>query len=310
MNKFFFNSETLLACDNLQEFVTLFTATIKEYGNLVTTQGIEIYKGIITEKLPSELHLGSFSLAEAVEAIQDRDIKRLAFAYFKNDYPISDFFTIDNVEHFLQKQYSITIQKQQIETLYTAYVASQQGFLFTVPIYQELRKNIIELTSQGEAESILAINNLFGREDNTIFIRKVIEKLSYEKLGLLEKIKHLLGNAVLSQTFDKDFLGLNNDEQQSVLIYFEKAKNRNFVTPFYPDTKIISDVTPNNAKHNIKVYELRIYTPTAMRVYFYETPQVVFLASIDKKSNPNQSSDIITAYNILKKLVLTYDKTP
>jgi len=73
--------------------------------------------------------------------------------------------------------------------------------------------------------------------------------------------------------------------------------------PFYPDTHIIKDVTPEKSRCN--VYELRVYTPTALRVYFNESHGKVYMASIEKKSNPNQTKDIQKAHNLLNKLILT-----
>jgi len=40
-------------------------------------------------------------------------------------------------------------------------------------------------------------------------------------------------------------------------------------------------------------------------IYFYEKDSTVYLASIEQKANPNQNDDILKAYNIIHKLILT-----
>lgn len=120
-------------------------------------------------------------------------------------------------------------------------------------------------------------------------------------LSNYEKLIFVLGSCHLSSKFEKDFNNLAANVQTSIIDDFKKAKNRNLPTPFYHDTKIISDVTPKT--HKCKVMELRVYTPIALRVYFNENKGKVFVASIEQKSNANQSADIDTAHNILNKMI-------
>jgi putative component of toxin-antitoxin plasmid stabilization module len=114
----------------------------------------------------------------------------------------------------------------------------------------------------------------------------------------------VLGNAILSTAFQRDFLKLRTVEHQSIINEFQKAKNRKLASAFFPDTKIIKDVTPEHgAKCN--VYELRIYSPTAIRIYFCETDGKVFVTKIGYKADPDQNSDIKQSHSNLYKLILT-----
>lgn len=97
------------------------------------------------------------------------------------------------------------------------------------------------------------------------------------------------------------FKNLDESAQISIIDEFKKAKNRGLATPFYPDTKIIKDVSPDN--YILKVMELRVYTPIALRIYFNESKGMVFLASIEQKSNPNQNDDIKAAHKTLQTML-------
>jgi putative component of toxin-antitoxin plasmid stabilization module len=106
-----------------------------------------------------------------------------------------------------------------------------------------------------------------------------------------EQLTAFLGNSVI-----KSYASLSPDAQESIKDEFEKAANRNLATRFYPDTKIVKDVSVSK---KCTVYELRVYQPVALRVYFNEIGDTVYLASIEQKSNPDQNEDIKKAEKLL-----------
>ncbi|MBK9459242.1 MAG: hypothetical protein IPN94_07350 [Sphingobacteriales bacterium] len=136
--------------------------------------------------------------------------------------------------------------------------------------------------------------------------KQITNDAAYKKWCLeistnFDKLLNMVGLHKYTPNFKKDFDSLSKDAQRSIIEGFEKAKNRHLLTPFYPDTKVIKDVSLD--KSICKVWELRIYTPIALRVYFNETQKIVYLASIEQKSNPNQNEDITKAQNLLKNLL-------
>ncbi|MFA7687607.1 MAG: hypothetical protein WCY25_07065 [Moheibacter sp.] len=116
----------------------------------------------------------------------------------------------------------------------------------------------------------------------------------------LEKLKTLIPNFKFSNTFEKEFVDLADNIQNSIIDEFKKAKDRNLKTPFFPDTKIVKDVTQSNFSH--KIMELRVYTPVALRVYFNELNDSVNLISIEQKSNSNQNEDIKKAHKKFEQM--------
>jgi putative component of toxin-antitoxin plasmid stabilization module len=111
-----------------------------------------------------------------------------------------------------------------------------------------------------------------------------------------EQLTAFLGNSKITNNFEKSYASLSPDAQESIKDEFEKAANRNLATRFYPDTKIVKDVSVSK---KCTVYELRVYQPVALRVYFNEIGNTVYLASIEQKSNPDQNDDIKKAEKLL-----------
>src|SRR5690606_3445190 len=95
----------------------------------------------------------------------------------------------------------------------------------------------------------------------------------------IDNLKSIIPNYKLSNTFERDFFQFDVEVQKSIVDEFKKSKDRNLVTPFYPDTKLIKDVTQDNFDYSI--LELRVYSPVAIRVYFNELNGFVNLLSIE-----------------------------
>jgi hypothetical protein len=131
--------------------------------------------------------------------------------------------------------------------------------------------------------------------------KKVVDSITYSNWiqfyqTNFEQLTTFLGNYVITKNFEKSYASLSSDAQKSIKEEFEKATNRNLATRFYPDTKIVKDVSVSK---KCTVWELRVYQPVALRVYFNEIGDIVYLASIEQKSNPDQNEDIKKAEKLL-----------
>lgn len=136
-------------------------------------------------------------------------------------------------------------------------------------------------------------------------LKKIVNNDSYIAWCLyfapkIDKLRSVLENCEISPQFLRSWDDATSEVQQSIIDQFQKAKDRNLFTPFYPDTKIVKDVTPQRGK--AKVMELRVYTPVAVRVYFNETDGMTKIASLGGKSAGNQTTDINSAAKILTEM--------
>ncbi|MEY8870271.1 hypothetical protein AB9K24_12250 [Meridianimaribacter flavus] len=150
------------------------------------------------------------------------------------------------------------------------------------------------------------INGFLGIDYSRGVIKDQIKKVSCNDTYVIwisnyasnfAKLNAVVDNFKFSDKFEKDFQGLNEDVQESIIRTFIKAKKRGLVTPFYPDTKIVKDVSLSNRK--CTVLELRVYSPVAVRVYFNEDNGHVNVVSVEQKSNPDQNADIKKAQDNL-----------
>ncbi len=126
------------------------------------------------------------------------------------------------------------------------------------------------------------------------------QKWTFENFSNFEKLRAVLESPKCLPRFEKEFVNLRPESQTAILEDFQYAKSRGLRTPYYPDTNLVKDVSPSGSA--CKVYELRVSRPVELRVYFNEHNGVVHLASIDLKSNADQSADIKAAYAVLKSL--------
>jgi hypothetical protein len=300
MHKFCFNDCMPLNGDEYQLISGLKT-TLIEY-NKVKTNFPEEVDGIVTGKLPSQLFINSanFSLSDCIEGLE-RPIKRIAYAYF-NKYPIDKNLPVKDVDDLITGEYAIVIDSVHHSAINAKIVAENEGILFTLAIHDDLKKNALNIISNNETTFI--VNNLFGETNNTAFISSVIHNSIQSKLGNFEKLIALFGAHSCKDNFKRDFDSLSFNAQLFVIKEFQFSIERKAKTRFYPDDKLIKDVTPDN-EAGIKIYELRIHSPVAIRIYFYETETKIFLASIDSKTKKKeQTGQIKNACSIIKELLL------
>jgi len=302
MENFYFN-ECLPQKYTFTDYLKKFCNTLAEF-KIIDDKFPALEKSVTIQKLPSDLKIGSdYTLQDIIEAIENKDSKTIAFAYF-NRYPIDKHFIIEHeqVEVLLKENYSIQVDGENLDALNLSIVSIHEGILFTSCIHEDVKKDTLSIISE-DTSNIISLSNLYGNPQNTSYIIQKIEKIIHAKLSIFEQIILLLGNCIYSTAYERDFYKLSLIEQQSILEEFSKAVARNLASPLFPDTKLVKDVTQSG--QNKTIYELRIYTPNALRVYFHEGSNTTYLASIQAKSNPNQGVDIKKAYTKIKSMLLT-----
>lgn len=303
MHNFYFN-DCLPLNKTEHEIVTCFIKTLPEYET-IRNKYLSHVDGIVTYALPDQIVLNNngFTLKNCIEAIptEKKDLKRYAYAVFRK-YPVQNHFTVENEEDLIEKGYSVTINNSDYNALNLKIVQNSEGALFTLGLHNDLKKDT--LTIKSSDNNNFTVLNLYGEKNNTDYLDKEIKSLILSKSGNFDKLLSVVGECTFNDKFKNSFENLSLPLQNSIINRFYSARNRNGITPFYAEEKgfIVKDVTPNDEK-KIKVFELKIYEPVAFRVYFFETPEKVYLGSIEKKPNKKkQNNHIKTAANIIKQL--------
>lgn len=298
MHSFYFN-DCIPKCDNPVLFSEKLSLVVKQFSELLN-KNINIERGIVTHKQPSQCsHGDGFSLKDTIELINDKSIRNFAYSLFTK-FPIGLPYFDDRDDSFIYDVYECQVGGESFDGINLAIVARNSGYLFTVPVHKELESNEIQVLVKGSNE-ILRLPNLFGEINNAEVIENLIKERNLTKLAKLDQLVEILG-AKLSKVFEKDFSSLDDSSQGEIIDHFLAAKKRGMVSFYSADGDLIKDVTPT--KNKCSVFELRVRKGRELRVYFNETGEKTFLASIGYKNNNQQDQNIIQAHNILYKLIL------
>jgi hypothetical protein len=275
--------------------------SLEEYKDLKQSYPEEI-QGIVTSQPISVVNLSNhqYSIYDLVSSITDKDLRNFGYKVFTK-YPVDNFFDVSDEEDLLAKEYVTSVAGVQHSAINHVIVYRNEGVMFSLGVHDDLRVNVLSISSNSDL--VISVTNLFGLDSNTQYVKNLLEKSKFERLENFERFLSVVGENVFSARFKRSFELLPSNVQISIIEHFERAIRRNGASPLFSDGDLIKDVTPENAKY--RLYELRIFDPVAMRVYFYETTEKIYLALVERKPQPKkQNSDINAAYSIIKQWIL------
>ena len=277
--------------------------TLKEYRDIKNKFPKNI-EGILTDRDISSLTINEDSNLLQLILSLNKDEKNYALSLFKK-YPIESFYPELEVDNILDNDYLLTVDNINYDAINAKINSLHDGFLFSLGIHEDLKKDKLEIKEKNEKEEICLIDNLFGEAKNSSYnISQIEKKIHDSKIGF-EKFISLFKNPIFYDSFKAEYESLSNALQNRIYDRMLAAKNRGLPTPFASDKDLIKDVTPEK-ENQIKIYELRIFEPVCTRLYFYEDNQNVYLSSVTKKpAKKSQSADIRTNISALKALIKT-----
>jgi len=308
MHQFYFNDCLSVNAVPLSDLVLFLSKTIKEYDYLIG-QNIGVDKGLILEKEIEKTIVGQNILKEIILSIpnKERETRTLAFGYFTK-YPIQNYLQSSEIDDkIINEEYCF----EGLDATNLAIAKHNECFLFSIAVKKSVEKNSLLILGKNEG---FDIDNLFGEQQNTQYIESQIRNINAASLELFDQLKAELKNPIYTNAFEKAFKTAKVEVQRSIIENFAAAPDRKLKTPYFPDNRdkgLIRDVTPDKNRKNAKVYELRISRPEAVRVYFYELGETIYIASIGYKKDYKeengcaQSKDINKALGEIDKLIKT-----
>ena len=274
----------------LDTYVAALQNTLNAYIDL-TRKGHELC--VITASHQDTLLITpDISLKICILRIPDRDKRTYALRLFSK-YPIGNFYDeMAYAEKLLETPYYIEVEGKSKDATNLAIIAYFDDIIFTLGLCKELSKNQLKLHNCDD--SSIDVLNLHGESLNTEFIDNILTQRQNEQKDLLTRIlEHIQGEAY--QSYIDHFYKIGILSQKSILSAFTTAIKENKLFPIHTDNKLLKDVTPDNAKKG-RMYELRIYSPVALRVYFYQKNGKIYLVDVCGKAG-NQDADIKRAYH-------------
>ena len=298
MKHFYFN-ECFPKTFTDDEAVKSFQKTIKEYSKLKEKFGEKI-TGILTDRSPEKIEITpTINLIQAINLLE-RNYKVIAFSNF-NKYPIDYFFNPEENLELLEKHFTVKVGDQTFDAFNAQISFINNGILFSLGLHPDIRKNEILIYESTGAESL--IKNQFGESDNTTEIIAVINNHIAQSLVGFSKFLNLFDKPKFFKSLKSDFESFPLNCQNAIIDHFSQAVGRKLETNFAADGNLIKDVTPER-EASIKVYELRVFDPIAIRIYFYENGDEIYLAKIRKKPpKKSQSNDIKASKSLIKELI-------
>lgn len=289
---------------NAHDIKTCLLNSLKHFKS-ISSEFPENVKGILTDKSPNNIKVNNeLNLVDIIMSL-NRDEKNYALKNFTK-FPIEDFFPEFDVDDVLINNYTIKIENSHYDAFCAKINQIHDGLLFTLALSNDLKNNQLGIFENLLNES--PIDNLFGDDKNTEYNHdKIKERIESSKIGF-DKFISLFNNPIYFESFRTEFNNLTVKTQEAIISKFSRAKERKLPTYFSSDKDIIKDVTPEK-ENQIKLFELRVFDPVCVRLYFFEeSNENVYLASVSKKpARKVQNNEIKTSIALIKSLIKIYN---
>lgn len=295
---FFFNDCIPKVENNV--FVEKLVVTLIEFNELLK-KDIQVARGIVTHLQPSLCYFGeNYNLQDAINLINDKSTRDLAYSLFIR-FPVGKPHFNDDYEELINESYEFPIKEKIFDALNLAIVNLNNGYIFSLALAEELCSDKLEIFVKNTSGKV-ELPNIFGEKNNTKAIQEIIEERNRLNLEIFEQLLGLFKVSCYSNQFRKDFDNLSETSKKLIISHFKDAKSRNLPTNFAADGDLIKDVSP--VKKKCDVFELRVFKGKALRVYFSEVGDRVYLSNIGFKNNNQQDQDIKNAHTTLYRLIL------
>lgn len=227
----------------------------------------------------------NYDWSEYLEYISDPYTRGLAYRLLttQNQYPVEE----DELVNFSAYTVINNVRNNDPYGYISAFLS--KGFLFTVPVFDEFKSDFL-IFYRSDIGSSNKVDSFYG--ENSYYALQVLEERRIASLSFLEFLKEQI-NAVWDKNFESAYNKLTLEQQKAIVDAFSEAKNSSFKAQKKGGP--VKDVTTDKGKH--KLYELKVFSPTAIRVYFALIDTEVKILSLGFKSK--QSDDIKNAQSKL-----------
>ena len=208
-------------------------------------------------------------LSGKLPQIRDHYLQSQAYRLFTtaSQFPVSE-------EELLEHDGHTYVNGQRMDDAF-GYIAAHitGGFLYTIPSFDDLKKDFLPLYQQNN-DQVAKIWNFFG--ENYLNVIDELEKRKKESLSNLKLIEEELP-AKYRDSFQKDFEKLCEEHQKAICRVFLKEKENSYR----------AKDSGEGMKHlgtvgNQPLYELKVFSPAPLRVFFTRKDEKVWIVSMTK----------------------------
>lgn len=303
MNQFYLNN-IVGAPTSFAEGRIALCNVAKAFGRLAAQEELNVDRRIVMDKEPVDTCFGQYYLRQLIESIDDEVEKRYAYVMLRAAAPMEDFLAWDeNVENLIAGDY----RYEGEDATNLAVANSHDAIILSVAFKEAFRKNTLSLESAAKESpdypKEIAVDNLYGSDENTAYIRGILEAREGVSVELFDKIRELEDTNIHSSV-EKEFSKLSFAQKQSIVDGFEEAIRQKLLFPEIDGSNLV--INPNDElvryepySKKEKIFELAIYHPLAIRVYLAQDSGKLYILSISSKKaskdGNNQNAEIRAA---------------
>lgn len=310
MNQFYLNNAVGVP-KSLEAGSKALRNAVLAFNSLCQKEELDVSKKVVLDKGPDLTRFGEIYLAQLIDAIPDRDERRIALILLNGVSPMDLYFEVDadNDIDIIYRDYRLDGR----DASNLALVHKHHGMLLTFAFEDSHRKNYLELTAaESDATdypATIQIDNLYDLGENLGYIEQVLAKRN----GIVpDYINEIEGYGFVHNSVKRVFKRLTNKMQLSVVEAFRNAINQRLLNPHAGAGN--NAISPNNGlvryeshTKNENLFELAIYHPKALRVFIAQDKGDLFILDIKSKEElqdggPNQNKALRDAEKRFKNM--------
>lgn len=285
MNQFYLNN-IVGAPSSLEAGVTALRNAALAFGELSADKSLNVSERVVMDKDPDMTTFGDFYLGQLVDAIPDEIEKRMAYVLLKAAYPMEEHLPWDEkAEPIVEGDYKFN--EEDASNL--AVAQSHGAMILSFAFNEAFKKNTLALTSAAEPSdnypSEIVVENLHGSDENTAFIKGVLQEREGVSVNLFDEIR---GYGNFHPGVEHVFKKQTPDIQRSIVASFHEAVKLGLVVPhagvgnnvITPDSNLVRRETHTEDEC---LLEITTSQPKVMRVFIAQDKGELFVLDIKSK---------------------------
>lgn len=287
MNQFYLNN-IVGSPATLEEGRDALLRAVFAFSELSNDDSMNVDKRIILDQEPDVTKFGDYYLRELIEAITDSEAKTIAYVLLRAAYPMEDYLAWDdNAEPIIAGDY----RYNESDATNLAVANSHDAIMVSIAFDEVFRKDTLRLVSAAEPSTDypaeIVVENLYGEDSNTQYIRSVLESREGIAEDLFGKICEY-GNVYPS--LGHAFKRLTSDVRKSIYNGFCDAIRQGLLKPhagvgnnvINPNEELIR-FEPHTKTE--KIFALAVYHPLALRVFMAQDKGELYILDIKSKKD-------------------------
>lgn len=269
-----------------------FEDSFRQYIHLTRLRPEYIEHSIITDRMPSDIHIQKETLRELIFKISDKNLLKLAISAFSK-YPINDYLSPDIWEED-PFEWEYEFAGQIVEDLYFA--SRMRWILLSIPVVDSLKTNEITITHKDKQGLSIQILNSYGQ--NIDYVLSTIDIINEYIKSAIEELKEDVFkgyNCIITKEFEQNYTSQQEPARRLINKNLQSYRENGWLFPQVKADDV--HIKYCQGKEVEGLYEGRSRTWNGLRVYFEVDGNTIYLGDVQTKAHVGieQTNDMIRA---------------